>query len=149
MKRRELIKCAALMVGGASATRLGWALTSDPVATLPEQFRHPPPSARPGVFWFWMGGMISREGITQDAEALAAQGIGRVLLMQMPEQCPYPRQWSYRDYPGKVKVLSDEWFDLVNFAVGECDRLGLEGATDKGNQEARRDQGRGGGTERI
>jgi len=129
MKRRELIKCAALMVGGASATRLGCALTSDPVATLPEQFRHPPPSARPGVFWFWMGGMISREGITQDAEALAAQGIGRVLLMQMPEQCPYPRQWSYRDYPGKVKVLSDEWFDLVNFAVGECDRLGLEMAS--------------------
>jgi len=87
---------------------------------------NPPPAARPGVLWDWMGGMISRDGITKDLEAMAAQGIGKVMIMQMPDQCPYPRQWSYRDYPGKVKVLSDEWYDLMNFAVGECDRLGIE-----------------------
>lgn len=91
-----------------------------------DAFRNPQFAAKPGVFWDWMGGMISREGITKDLEALAAQGIGRVMIMQMPETCPYPRQWSFRDYPGKVKVLSDEWFALVNFALGECDRLGMQ-----------------------
>ena len=94
-----------------------------------EEFRNPPPAARPGVFWDWMGGLISREGITKDLEAMAAQGIGKVMLMQMPDQCPYPRQWSYSDYPGKVKVLSEEWFGLVNFSIGECARLGLERAS--------------------
>ena len=93
---------------------------------LADLFKSPPSSARPGVFWFWMGGMISEEGITKDVEALSAQGIGKVLLMHMPDQCPYPRQWAYRDYPGKVKVLSDEWFNLVNYAIGECDRVGIE-----------------------
>jgi len=99
---------------------------NSPAETLVEEFSNPPPASRPGVLWDWMGGMISREGITRDLEALAAQGIGRVMIMQMPDQCPYPRQWSFRDYPGKVKILSDEWFELMNFAIGECDRLGLE-----------------------
>jgi hypothetical protein len=94
--------------------------------TLYEQFLNPAAEAHPGVLWDWMGGLISREGITKDLEAMAAQGIGKVMIMQMPDQCPYPRQWSYREYPGKVKVLSDEWFDLMNFTIGECDRLGLE-----------------------
>ena len=89
-------------------------------------FLNPPATARAGVYWIWMGGMISREGITKDLEALTAQGIGRVLIMQMPETCPFPHQWSFRDYPGKVKVLSDEWFALLNFAIGECDRLGMQ-----------------------
>ncbi|MCP4310475.1 MAG: hypothetical protein GY790_04375 [Bacteroidetes bacterium] len=91
-----------------------------------EQFTNPPPAARPGVLWDWMGGLISREGITKDLEAMATQGIGKVMIMQMPDQCPYPRQWSYRDYPGKVKILSDEWFDIMNYTIGECDRLGIE-----------------------
>ncbi len=89
-------------------------------------FIHPPSAAKPGVLWDWMGGLISREGITSDLEALSAQGIGRVVIMQLPETCPFPRQWSFRDYPGKVKVLSDEWFEFMNFAIGECDRLGMQ-----------------------
>jgi hypothetical protein len=98
-------------------------------AELEAGFRNPPDAVRPGVFWFWNGGLLSREGITRDLEALAAQGIGRVMVMQMPDQSPYPNQWSYRDYPGKVKVLSDDWFEIVNFAIGECDRLGIEFAS--------------------
>lgn len=94
--------------------------------SLERQFASPPDSARPGVLWQWMGGMVSREGITKDLEALAGQGIGKVMVMQMPDQCPWPRQWQFRDYPGKVRVLSDEWFATVNFAIGECDRLGMD-----------------------
>ena len=117
---RNLFVLAALLLSSAQFPA---------AAEYPERrdaFRNPPFAAKPGVFWDWMGGMISREGITKDLEALAAQGIGRVMIMQMPETCPYPRQWSFRDYPGKVKVLSDEWFALVNFALGECDRLGMQ-----------------------
>lgn len=89
-------------------------------------FIKPPAEYRPHVLWQWMGGMVSREGITKDLEAMAAQGIGGTMLMVMSDQQPWPYVFSYRDYPGKVEVLSDEWFDLVNFAIGESDRLGLE-----------------------
>jgi hypothetical protein len=73
-----------------------------------------------------MGGMVSREGIAKDLEAMAAQGIGGAMIMVMSDQQPWPYVYSFRDYPGKVKVLSDEWFELMNFAIGEADRLGLE-----------------------
>ena len=89
-------------------------------------FDSPPADCRPQVLWDWMGGMVSRDGITKDLEALKAQGIGGVLIMQMPDQPPYPRQWSFRDYPGKLKCLSDEYFATMNFGIAEADRLGLE-----------------------
>ena len=93
---------------------------------MKKSFINPPADCRPHVLWQWMGGMVSREGITKDLEAMAAQGIGGSMIMIMSDQQPWPYVYSYPDYPGKVKVLSDEWFDLVNFAIGESDRLGLE-----------------------
>lgn len=92
---------------------------------LEQGFRTPPADCRPEVFWDWMGGLISREGITRDLEALAREGVGGVLIMQMPDQMAGVVQWQYRDYPGKVKCLSDEWFAMMNHAAGEADRLGL------------------------
>ncbi|MGA2660903.1 MAG: glycosyl hydrolase [Verrucomicrobiota bacterium] len=88
-------------------------------------FRDPPPRYRPEVYWDWMGGLISREGITKDLEALQHAGVGGVLIMQMPDQLAGVVQWRFRDYPGKVKCLSDEWFAMMNHAAKECDRLGL------------------------
>jgi hypothetical protein len=92
---------------------------------LQDAFTNPPNDCRPDVLWDWMGGLISKEGIRADLESMAMSGIGGVMVMQMPDQCPYPRRWSYRDYPGKIKCLSDGWFEMVNFAIGEADRLGL------------------------
>lgn len=93
---------------------------------LSKSFLSPPSSFRPCVFWDWLGGMVSKEGITKDLEALAEQGVGGVMVMQMPDQFPYPYRWDFCDYPGKVEVLSDEWFDLVNYALKESHRLGLK-----------------------
>ena len=125
----RIIATALLLISSTAMLHLTAqteAVYSDHGESVSEQFKNPPLSARPGVLWDWMGGMISREGITKDLEAMEAQGIGKVMLVQMPDQCPYPRQWSYLDYPGKVQILSNAWFNLVNFAIGECDRLGLE-----------------------
>ncbi len=100
--------------------------TANGSSDLKKSFISPPDSSRPHVLWQWMGGMVSREGITKDLEAMAAQGIGGTMIMVMSDQQPWPYVFSYRDYLGKVKVLSNEWFDMVNFAIGESDRLGLE-----------------------
>lgn len=88
-------------------------------------FAAPPANCRPQVFWDWMGGMITREGISKDLEALAAQGVGGVLMMQMPDQATDGDRITFREYPGKIKCLSDEWFSMVNYAIGEADRLGI------------------------
>jgi hypothetical protein len=88
-------------------------------------FQNPPPDCRPEVFWDWMGGQLSKEGISKDLEALAREGVGGVMIMQMPDQLAGTTQWRLRDYPGKVKCLSDEWFAIMNHTAKETDRLGL------------------------
>jgi len=64
-------------------------------------FRDPPPGYRPEVYWDWMGGLISREGITKDLEALEHAGVGGVLIMQMPDQL----QWMIEPY----FLLNHDW----------------------------------------
>ena len=42
-------------------------------------FVQPPAAARPWVYWMWMDGNISREGLTADLEAMAGAGIGALV----------------------------------------------------------------------
>jgi hypothetical protein len=43
-------------------------------SNLEENFLHPPASARPWVFWYWMHAAVSQEGITADLEAMKQGG---------------------------------------------------------------------------
>lgn len=83
---------------------------------LVDSFQSPPPSARPWVYWFWMNGNITREGITADLEAMARVGIGGTLIMSVSNGIP----------PGRVDFLSRQWRDLFAHAVREATRLGIE-----------------------
>ena len=83
---------------------------------LAEAFQEPPASARPWVYWFWLNGNITREGITADLEAMARNGVGGVLIMEVDQGAPV----------GPVDFMSDTWRDLFHHAVSEADRLGLE-----------------------
>ena len=46
-------------------------------------FRNPPDSAKPLVYWFWMGRNITAEGITGDLEALKASGFGGTTMCNL------------------------------------------------------------------
>lgn len=81
-------------------------------------FKNPPPSARPWVFWFWINGNISKEGITADLEAFKQVGIGGVIWMEVSGP------WWAPD--GPVTALSPQWHEAFQWAVRECARLGLE-----------------------
>ena len=79
-------------------------------------FKQPPPEARPWVYWFWMNGNLTREGITADLEAMHGAGIGGVLIMHVGAGIP----------AGPVKFFSNQWRELFRFAVSEAERLGME-----------------------
>jgi len=83
---------------------------------LARGFAHPPLSARPWVYWFWLNGNITREGITADLEAMRRAGIGGALIMEVDQGAPV----------GPVGFMSPEWRTLFRFAVAEAERLGLE-----------------------
>ena len=79
-------------------------------------FVHPPDSARPWVYWFWLNGNITREGITADLEAMKRVGVGGVLIMEVDQGAPL----------GPVDFMSSQWRDLFKHVAAEAQRLGLE-----------------------
>jgi hypothetical protein len=85
-------------------------------------FQSPPDSARPWVYWYFMDGNLSREGITADLEAMAVAGIGGAIFLEV--NIGVPR--------GPVEFMSPAWRELFVHAVREADRLGIEIALGSG-----------------
>ena len=73
------------MAAGATAAEVA---TPPSDAALEQGFVTPPDSARPWVYWFWLNGNITREGITADLEAMKRVGIGGVLIMEVDQGAP-------------------------------------------------------------
>lgn len=88
---------------------------------LQEQFKHLADGTRPGCFWYWLNDNVSKEGITKDLEAMQRVGIGKAFIGQI-----YDRRKETDTPPGTVKFMSDEWWQLLQWAVKEADRCNIE-----------------------
>ena len=113
MKARNMKKLAAAlgMVWGVL-----WVSALADADDLADGFVEPPDSARPWVYWFFMDGNLSKEGMTADLKAMEAAGIGGVIIMEVSVGIPR----------GPVEFMSEEWCALFKHAVEEAERLGLQ-----------------------
>jgi hypothetical protein len=94
----------------------GLSLVLPTIATdLEHGFQKPPPETRPWVYWYFMDGNLSREGITADLEAMRETGIGGAIFLEVDLGIPR----------GPVKFMSPEWQQLLVYAVHESERLGI------------------------
>jgi hypothetical protein len=84
---------------------------------LEEAFANPPDTARAWVYWVWVNGNISKEGITRDLEAMWGAGISGWLLFDVSGPWWAPA--------GDVKSGSAEWHECVQWAISESERLGM------------------------
>ena len=114
MKRQLVLAlaCSALAAGPVFAGQ-----------SLEEMFANPPDSARPWVYWYFMDGNTTREGMKADLDAMKEAGIGGVLILEIGAGRP-PR--------GPVEFLSPKWLELFGYAIAEADRLGIEVAVGTG-----------------
>jgi hypothetical protein len=83
---------------------------------LVKGFSHPPASARPWVYWFWLNGNLTSNGITADLEAMKRAGIGGALIMEVDQGAPV----------GPIDFMSQSWRGLFRHVQTESKRLGLE-----------------------
>jgi hypothetical protein len=83
--------------------------------SLAEQFRQPPDTAKPRIWWFWGESVTTDAGITKDLEAMHRVGIGGVVIYEQV----------FTDRPDALKSLSPQWLERVKFASAECARLGM------------------------
>ncbi len=97
------------------ASPVGQSATS-PATDWTRGFAQPPDATKPWCYWYWISDNLSREGITRDLESLARVGIGEALIGNI----------FLEDVPaGKIKVLTEEWWDLVEHAIREGGRVGV------------------------
>jgi len=90
-----------------------------PPADLETAFRDPPQSARPRVWWHWMNGNISKDGIAKDLAWMKRVGIGGLQNFDADLRTP-------QIVDRRLIYMTPAWKDAFRFAATEADRLGLE-----------------------
>jgi hypothetical protein len=98
---------------------IGFSQTTS-VSDIEKNFKNPPASAKPWVFWYWMNGAVSKAGITADIEAMKEVGIGGAYLMPIKDTS------SAIPFQPTARQLTPEWWRLVKFAMQEAKRCNLK-----------------------
>lgn len=106
---KKIISCvfASLAIGLTTWSAAG-------VDALKEGFACPPDRAKSDVWWHWINGNVSKEGITADLESMKAAGIGGAHIFDV----------GYFK-PGPITFNTPAWDDCILHAHREAQRLGL------------------------
>jgi hypothetical protein len=96
-------------------------LAQNATVSLEDGFKNPPNSARPRVWWHWMNGNITKEGITLDLEWMNRVGIGG--FQNFAASLTTPKLVDKR-----LVYMTPEWKDAFLYATTLADQLGLEEA---------------------
>ncbi|MCX6926211.1 MAG: glycosyl hydrolase, partial [Verrucomicrobia bacterium] len=113
---KNIIAGASLLLAFGLTALAGESTSSSDLAS---QFASPPMSARPYVFWHWMGADFSKAGITKDLEAMKEAGIGGAQIFNLGSEIgngPWPEQ----TYRGKA------YWDALRHTLAEAKRLWME-----------------------
>ncbi len=105
----------ALAMGLGAATAQS---TTDP---LQLGFRNPPESARPLVWWHWMNGNITQEGIKLDLEWMHRIGLGGFQNFDAALATP-------QVVKNRLTYMTPGWKDAFRYATTLADQFGMEEA---------------------
>lgn len=80
-------------------------------------FITPPDSMQTSVYWYWISDNISKEGVVKDLYSMKKAGINRAFIGNIGlSDVPY----------GKVKMLSEEWWEILHAALKTATELNIE-----------------------
>jgi len=109
----------------AFATVLGWACASSIAAAEPakdgvaEGFVDPPASARPRVWWHWMNGNVTRDGIDKDLAWMKRTGIAGLQNFDVNISTP-------QIVDRRLVYMTPEWQEAFRFTAQKAADLDLE-----------------------
>lgn len=89
--------------------------------SLESGFQNPPDAAKPRVWWHWMNGNITKEGIKLDLEWMKRVGIGGFQNFDAALNTP-------KLVDNRLVYMTPEWKDAFRYATEMADQLGLEEA---------------------
>jgi len=91
------------------------------IDALKSGFENPPNSARPRVWWHWLNGNITKEGIQLDLEWMHRVGLGG--FQNFDASLGTPQVVEHR-----LPYMTPEWKETFLYATKLADQLGLEEA---------------------
>jgi len=94
-------------------------LAQSPEDALVQGFLNPPDSAKPRVWWHWMNGNISKEGIKADFEWFKRAGIAGFQNFDAGLN-------TAQVVPQRLIYMTPEWKDAFKYAATLADQMGLE-----------------------
>jgi hypothetical protein len=122
MKLVRLLSYAPLCLAPLAAAGQSAPPPAAPAAntdTLYQNFLDPPNGARPRVWWHWMNGNISEEGIKLDLDWMHRVGLGGVTVFEGAIDTP-------QVVPERLIYMTPQWKHAFNFAVDTARGYGME-----------------------
>ena len=89
------------------------------VVNLEQGFINPPNEAKPRVWWHWMNGNVTKDGIQKDLEWMHRSGIGGFQNFDAGLESP-------QIVDQRLVYMTPEWKDAFRFTTELADSLGLE-----------------------
>ena len=89
------------------------------VKELAQNFENPPEQSRPMVWWHWMDGNITKEGIRKDLEWMKRSGLRGFHHFDAALTTP-------QIVENRLIYMTPEWKDAFRYALDVADSLGLE-----------------------
>jgi hypothetical protein len=86
-------------------------------------FTQPPPAAKPRVWWHWMNGNVTKDGIKKDLDWMKRIGIGGVDAIDASLDTP-------QVVDKRLAYMTPEWKDAFTYAVKLADQYGMEFSID-------------------
>ncbi|PXV59947.1 alpha-L-rhamnosidase-like protein [Dysgonomonas alginatilytica] len=109
MKRTALNIALALIVSSCPAVESIAQVGSD-------LFLNPPKEVQPWVYWMWVNGNISKEGVQKDLEAMHRAGINGAIALDVDQDSPN----------GPVVYNDKNWQEIFHHSAITAQRLGME-----------------------
>lgn len=86
-------------------------------SSLARVFMKAPDSIQTSIYWYWMSDNISKAGVIKDLYSMKSIGINRAFIGNIGyPSTPY----------GKVKLFSEEWWEIMHTALKTATQLNIE-----------------------
>ncbi|MGZ3871639.1 MAG: glycosyl hydrolase [Mucilaginibacter sp.] len=103
--------------GQNTSGNAGIAYKSADFEAIKKSFITAPDTIQTSVYWYWLSDNISKDGVVKDLESMKKVGINRAFIGNI----------GLGDVPnGRVKFLSDEWWDILHTALKTATRLNIK-----------------------
>ena len=92
--------------------------SADGFDTIQKKFTETPKDQPLAVYWYWLDGNISEEGVVKDLQAMKQVGINRVQIGMIGDGQGAPH--------GPVRMFTDEWWQIMHTMFRTATELDIE-----------------------